>query len=532
MRRVHIQLISTGKSKRDHIRSVERILTKESVKITCVEWFDAFRNITAINNSDPYAPDIIQVGKTWIYHFAKTKKIANLTNLNLNLPTFIKNNDCPDYSINWFYDPILLYFRKEFVSKSSLLKKSTFLETCQKLKKELPTNHILGIVANKEWYLIHSFFSWLWGMDGDIYINPISKKLEYDEKMIDALEFYDYLISEFSNPKQQFHPLSPISFAKMEERFIRKEDFCFFIAGSWLFRALYKHHRDSWGNYFGITALPTSEKSCHPAFLGGSDLCVTNKNFKHEDKLQIEKCLKKLIAPDSQYQFCLETGHIPSNFQARSKFAIYMDNLYKTEFCDFLEKIISHYRFYPSEWEDEISISSALSEIFQNLYGGYGTHYPGSNEKRKMMLDVLLKYRIEPKYEYDVALSFAGENRDLAQKFYNKLRRKKIKVFFDKMEQSRLIGMDLDKEFRRIYGGKSRLIVILISKFYPAKDWTRFESEIIIDEAKRRGKTYFIPCIIDDTPVFGLPRTIGHIDLRKTTITDAVNMIVEKLKMI
>ena len=226
-RPVHIQLISVGESKRDYIRAAQRILSRKPTKITCVEWSDAFRNITSIKNSDPEAPDIIQVGKTWVYHFEKTKRITNLADLNLNIPTLVGNKDHTDYSINWFYAPILLYFRKEFVNRGSLLKKSKFVETCQELKKQSPTNNIIGILASREWTLIHSFFSWLWGMGGDIYTNPISKRLEYDERMIDALEFYDYLLREFSNPAQQLDPLSPVSFAEMANSFIEKGDFCF-----------------------------------------------------------------------------------------------------------------------------------------------------------------------------------------------------------------------------------------------------------------------------------------------------------------
>lgn len=530
-RAIHIQLISVGKSKQDYIQVAEKILSGKTTRVTCVEWYDAFRSIASIKNSDLYAPDIIQVGKTWIYHFLKIGKIANLTKLDLNLPIFTKNSDYPDYSINWFYDPILLYFRKEFVDRGSLLRKSTFLETCKNLKGQSPINHVLGMVASREWFLTHSFISWLWGIGGDICINPISKKLEYDEKMFESLEFYDYLLREFSNPVQQFHPLSPISFATMGKNFIEKADFCLFIAGPWLVRALYKHYGNLWGDYFGVTSLPTTEGSRHIAFLGGSDLCIVDKNFEPEVKSQIVECLEKLIAPDNQYQFCLETGNIPSDPIARSKLSEYLDASYNTAFSKFLEEVVQSYRLYPPDWE-KVYIVSALSEIFQNLYGGYGIEYSDPVAKKEMIFDVLLKYKIEPKYEYDVALSFAGENRGIAEKIYNGLRRKKIKVFFDKIEEARLLGLDLDKEFRRIYGGKSRIVLVLISKFYPVKDWTRFEFEIIIDEANRRGKTYFIPCIIENTPIFGMPRTIGHIDLRKRTISDTVKMLVEKLKSV
>lgn len=41
-------------------------------------------------------------------------------------------------------------------------------------------------------------------------------------------------------------------------------------------------------------------------------------------------------------------------------------------------------------------------------------------------------------YEYDVALSFAGENREYVREIAKKLKAKKLKVFYDEFEETNL----------------------------------------------------------------------------------------------
>ena len=46
-------------------------------------------------------------------------------------------------------------------------------------------------------------------------------------------------------------------------------------------------------------------------------------------------------------------------------------------------------------------------------------------------------------YEYDVVLSFAGEDRVYVQDIAKKLKAKGIKVFYDEFEEAKLWGKDL-----------------------------------------------------------------------------------------
>lgn len=99
---------------------------------------------------------------------------------------------------------------------------------------------------------------------------------------------------------------------------------------------------------------------------------------------------------------------------------------------------------------------------------------------------------------YDIALSFAGENRDLAALIYEKLVEREITTFYDKNEQHRILAENVEDYLRPIYQTEADYIVVLLSKDYPRKIWTKFES----DQFKERfGDNAIIPVWYSDTDI-------------------------------
>jgi len=134
-------------------------------------------------------------------------------------------------------------------------------------------------------------------------------------------------------------------------------------------------------------------------------------------------------------------------------------------------------------------------------------------------------------FEYDVALSFAGEDRDIARKLFKALESRNVKVFFDEVEKHILWGKNLRDYFSKVYGPKSRYIIPLISKSYPDKDWPDYELYIAKEEAKKREGEFILPVRLDDTKVVGIHGTTGYLDFRKEGIEEIVNTFLEKLKL-
>lgn len=72
-------------------------------------------------------------------------------------------------------------------------------------------------------------------------------------------------------------------------------------------------------------------------------------------------------------------------------------------------------------------------------------------------------------YDYDVALSFAGENRNYAEELANKLRRKGVQVFYDNWNIASLWGENLYTFLGKTYRDNSLFCVTIISKKYCEK---------------------------------------------------------------
>ena len=83
------------------------------------------------------------------------------------------------------------------------------------------------------------------------------------------------------------------------------------------------------------------------------------------------------------------------------------------------------------------------------------------------------------KYKYDVALSFASEQRNYVKQIADELTALGIKVFYDNNQQVDLWGKNLFRYLEKIYFEDSYYCVMFISKEYKQKNWTRYESEIL-----------------------------------------------------
>lgn len=133
-------------------------------------------------------------------------------------------------------------------------------------------------------------------------------------------------------------------------------------------------------------------------------------------------------------------------------------------------------------------------------------------------------------FTYDVALSFAGEDRVYVERIANLLIEQGIKVFYDKSETANLWGKDLYQYLSDIYRTKAEFCVIFISKYYKEKNWTRHELRNAQNRAFIDNKEYILPIFIDDVELDGLNSTIGYIRSNEFMDFEIANLIATKLK--
>lgn len=133
-------------------------------------------------------------------------------------------------------------------------------------------------------------------------------------------------------------------------------------------------------------------------------------------------------------------------------------------------------------------------------------------------------------YPWDVAMSFAGEDREVVEQLKNILNDAGYTVFYDFDVQHQLWGIDLRSKLADVYANDAQYMLIFLSKYYPEKDWTNFEFEIGKDARSKRTSTYLLPVVMDDVTVIGLSSNVGHIDLRRCGVEQLAASLIDKIE--
>ena len=132
-------------------------------------------------------------------------------------------------------------------------------------------------------------------------------------------------------------------------------------------------------------------------------------------------------------------------------------------------------------------------------------------------------------FEFDIALSFAGENRSYVDQVANLLRDKGVTVFYDVFEEANLWGKNLYEYLTEIYKDKALFTIMFISEHYKCKLWTNHERQAMQARAFQENQEYILPARFDDTQIPGILPTIAYISLNNRDPNSFVEVILKKL---
>jgi hypothetical protein len=151
-------------------------------------------------------------------------------------------------------------------------------------------------------------------------------------------------------------------------------------------------------------------------------------------------------------------------------------------------------------------------------------------------IDVLRRNVVGPRDEheldYDVAISYAGEDRQIAEAIAKCLRRKRKKIFYDKYYEPELWGKDLFGHLTDVYSKRARFCLMIISKNYALKQWTNTEREAAQSRAYRQNAEYILPLLLDETQIPGLPPTTAYVRIQDHSVEEVCEMLVMKIKLL
>lgn len=130
--------------------------------------------------------------------------------------------------------------------------------------------------------------------------------------------------------------------------------------------------------------------------------------------------------------------------------------------------------------------------------------------------------------EYDFALSFAGESRNIAESLFEHLTTEHdFSVFYDFNEQHNILAENLEEYFEPIYKSEAEYVIVILDEYYPQKVWTNFESSKF---KKRFGENAVIPIICKgcEPDQFSSLSQVGYLTINKEQDLEAqIHQIVE-----
>lgn len=135
-----------------------------------------------------------------------------------------------------------------------------------------------------------------------------------------------------------------------------------------------------------------------------------------------------------------------------------------------------------------------------------------------------------PEKKYDVALSFAGEERNYVKEVADSLSRDGIKVFYDEYEEVDMWGKNLILHLEEVFTKDVGCVVIFASKNYANKAYPCLEKDAALATAINSKKEYILMGKFDNTRIPGISSAIKYIDLKKVPPEKFAFLISQKLK--
>jgi tetratricopeptide (TPR) repeat protein len=135
----------------------------------------------------------------------------------------------------------------------------------------------------------------------------------------------------------------------------------------------------------------------------------------------------------------------------------------------------------------------------------------------------------EKNYPYDIALSYAGEDRDYASALAEALKAHGISVFYDRYEKATLWGKNLYNYLSDLYQNQAHYCIMLLSEHYAQKVWTTHEREAAQNRAIQENEEYILPIRLDMSELPGHMKTLVYLDWHEETIETITQIIIEKL---
>ncbi|MFA6151003.1 MAG: TIR domain-containing protein [Chitinophagaceae bacterium] len=134
-------------------------------------------------------------------------------------------------------------------------------------------------------------------------------------------------------------------------------------------------------------------------------------------------------------------------------------------------------------------------------------------------------------FEYDIAFSFAEEDRSFVSRVVDILQNLSVNVYYDENKRIENWGEDLRAHIHNVYLNEARFCMIFISEHYKKKYWTQFEQERIKAKSffSENKQAYILPFRLDNTEIAGITDTIIYLTAEKLNEEQLAEAIFNKI---
>ena len=136
---------------------------------------------------------------------------------------------------------------------------------------------------------------------------------------------------------------------------------------------------------------------------------------------------------------------------------------------------------------------------------------------------------IQNGFPYDVAVTYAGEDREYVCGVANALIERGVRVFYDDLEKPELWGKNLLDHLAHVYTKQCRFILMFVSRYYIRKPWPTHERVHAQARAMFNREECVLPVRLDDAEIPGMPSTVSYVDARRTDVPELVQLVLGKL---
>lgn len=293
------------------------------IAVEFLRWNDALDRIRSALASDDRsaAPDIVELGSTWIPSFAEQGMIEDLSgeiDEEVFFPASIASarpfGHAGIYAVPWFVDVRVLFFHRDRVPNAAAIATFDALNATCAANPRPGEKPLLGFAAGPSWNLLHNLIPWLWATGGDVVIPRAVGPLPLHRVALDSPQTLAALHELEGLTKSGCAEVTTFS-QEVLDRHFRDGAFGAVISGPWMFRYL----PPGWQRSVGVSLPPAGPAGSFP-LVGGAHLALTRVSQARGMRSEALALIDHLTAPESELLYAEATGLLPSRRAALQRF--------------------------------------------------------------------------------------------------------------------------------------------------------------------------------------------------------------------